>query len=363
MVPNSFENQPPEAPQALDWRAEAAWLRVMLASGGGPDTAATETRLRQIDDALAQPERTRPGALPNLGLAQSTIAAMKAGQAIEPEGIKAVVAAAEHGIEAVRSFGIRWDADMRAIRRWQAGDPDPPVGRLVEAASKLCDATAGGQGHGERAAVLAAIQPFTDRAAEAGRRELLWPDHADLVVWLLAQLEYEPPIPSTAEVEELLARLSTAIMASGGNPLAVDARKMLAKLAELLRWAMRQHFVSEEMRRQLGRQLGEAHVFLALARTEIGYAMQTYADHPDGMGDAYRAASATARQIEQLLESHGLKPEPASRDDLAANPSGADALAYGFLAPDDPAVVEVRALMDAERDRLEAERLKSEDSI
>lgn len=41
------------------------------------------------------------------------------------------------------SFNVRWEADMRAIKRWQ----------------------------------------------EATGRKLVWPDHADLVVWLLEQLE------------------------------------------------------------------------------------------------------------------------------------------------------------------------------
>ena len=42
------------------------------------------------------------------------------------------------------SFQIRWEADMRAIKRWQEAHPG---------------------------------------------RDLVWPDHADLVVWLLDQLE------------------------------------------------------------------------------------------------------------------------------------------------------------------------------
>lgn len=44
-------------------------------------------------------------------------------------------------------FRLRWKADMRAIKRWQEAD--------------------------------------------AGR-ELVWPDHADLVVWLLEQLDSRP---------------------------------------------------------------------------------------------------------------------------------------------------------------------------
>lgn len=43
-----------------------------------------------------------------------------------------------------RSFDLRWDADMRAIKRWQAAHPG---------------------------------------------NDLVWPDHADLVVWLLEKLE------------------------------------------------------------------------------------------------------------------------------------------------------------------------------
>lgn len=49
------------------------------------------------------------------------------------------------------SFDLRWEADMRAIRRWQAAHPG---------------------------------------------RDLVWPDHADLVVWLMEQLEAVPPARS-----------------------------------------------------------------------------------------------------------------------------------------------------------------------
>lgn len=50
-------------------------------------------------------------------------------------------------------FRLRWDADMRAIRRWQ----------------------------------------------EATGKELVWPDHADLVVWLLEQLELAEAKSAIAE--------------------------------------------------------------------------------------------------------------------------------------------------------------------
>jgi hypothetical protein len=47
-------------------------------------------------------------------------------------------------IEFQQSFDLRWNADMRAIKRWQAAHPG---------------------------------------------KELIWPDHTDLCVWLLAQID------------------------------------------------------------------------------------------------------------------------------------------------------------------------------
>jgi len=49
------------------------------------------------------------------------------------------------------SFRLRYDADMRAIKRWQAAHPG---------------------------------------------NELVWPDHADMVVWLLEQLEARDVAPA-----------------------------------------------------------------------------------------------------------------------------------------------------------------------
>jgi hypothetical protein len=56
--------------------------------------------------------------------------------------LQATLDAVKAGYQA--SFDLRWAADMRAIKRWQAAHP--------------------GTGH-------------------------IWPDHADMVVWLLAQIE------------------------------------------------------------------------------------------------------------------------------------------------------------------------------
>jgi hypothetical protein len=52
-----------------------------------------------------------------------------------------------HAAEYRATFDLRWKADMRAIKRWQAAHPG---------------------------------------------NELVWPDHADLVVWLMGQLKAQP---------------------------------------------------------------------------------------------------------------------------------------------------------------------------
>lgn len=54
------------------------------------------------------------------------------------------VKAREHLAELESLFDLRWAADMRAIKRWQEGHPE---------------------------------------------RKRIWPDHADLVVWLLERVE------------------------------------------------------------------------------------------------------------------------------------------------------------------------------
>jgi hypothetical protein len=207
-----------DAPRPLGWREECAWLASIawdrLAIGGVLD-AVQYARLRRILDAIDQPEQSRPGVLPDLALAQATIKAMKEGEPIEADGIRAVVEAAEAGIEDVRSFDLRWKADMRAIERWQT----------------------------------------EKRLLTGNDHSLIWPDHADLVVWLLGQLEREAPFPPIAEVSDLLARLARAILVSGGNSLAIDSRKMIDRMAQALQHSERQRFSAETMRRQLTRHL------------------------------------------------------------------------------------------------------------
>lgn len=127
---------------------------------------------------------------------------------LTPDHVRAIVQAAVVAIEAQQSFALRWDADMRAIRRWQAGEPSEAVKMLIERAGRLCDATAGHEGSvGPRADMLAALQDLHGDATPAGARDLTWPDHADLVVWLLELIELRPACPSIDAVESLIGEL------------------------------------------------------------------------------------------------------------------------------------------------------------
>lgn len=70
----------------------------------------------------------------------------------KPIGDCDCIEARVHAAEMTAGFNLRWKADMRAIKRWQA----------------------------------------------ATGRDLVWPDHADLVVWLLEQLDAGPIPPPNA---------------------------------------------------------------------------------------------------------------------------------------------------------------------
>lgn len=67
------------------------------------------------------------------------------------------------------TFDLRWDADMRAIKRWQAAHPG---------------------------------------------NELVWPDHADMVIWLLEQLDTARQLAEdrSTVIGIVHARLRVAIM-------------------------------------------------------------------------------------------------------------------------------------------------------
>lgn len=109
----------------------------------------------------------------------------------------------------------RFAADMRAIGRWQAGEPDPAVRELLEAAVAALDGQHGGAdvlaGFARLRAATRALPATWREPAE--KRELMWPDHADLVCWLLAKveaMEAVPLHPSTQFAEIVAVKLGQA---------------------------------------------------------------------------------------------------------------------------------------------------------
>lgn len=167
----------------------------------------TQRAIDALRSAVAQPERSRPGALPDVDLAMGTIAAMKRGEPIEPEGIRSVVALAEAGYEQLEAFDIRWAADMRAIELWHAAHPG---------------------------------------------NELVWPDHADLVVWLMEVLDCSFDRPTVDEVDQVLGRLKGAMLRMP-NALTNDALELIVTMAESMRKLARKAFLAEEDAREARR--------------------------------------------------------------------------------------------------------------
>jgi hypothetical protein len=98
------------------------------------------------------------------------------------EGIEKIVES-ERDLRA--TFDLRWKADMRAIKRWQAAHPDRP------------------------------------------NVELTWPDHADMVVWLLEELDRDMKERyslanrldgANGEVVRLRDSVSRALVETGEDP-------------------------------------------------------------------------------------------------------------------------------------------------
>lgn len=105
----------------------------------------------------------------------------------------------EHADELQASFDLRWKADMRAIKRWQEANPG---------------------------------------------RENIWPDSADLCVWLIGEIERLAAPEADGEVEELanphgefmenLAKRFAQVEAANGS-LQAQARAAIAIFMPLLR--------------------------------------------------------------------------------------------------------------------------------
>jgi hypothetical protein len=141
-----------------------------------------------------------------MDVALDGIARMRAQEKIEPAHIHAIVALAEVGYEQLVSFQVRWEADMRAIQRWRAAHPDKA-------------------------------------------NDLVWPDHADLTVWLMDVFDCSFEGPTVDQVEQVQARLKGAMLRLP-NQLTKDAGDMIAALATALRRMARGKFLAEERARE-----------------------------------------------------------------------------------------------------------------
>lgn len=151
--------------------------------------ANSRVHLGQLMEAAALEERTIVAKLPNHAWAREGIAkviAQAPPNEVTAVHFRAIVEAAQEGLDANRSFAVRWAADQRAIKRWQAGDELPHCGELrpllgdvLEFLRRMDDVDANALGD-RLSDELEATKP--------GNRQLTWPDHADLVVWLLGRL-------------------------------------------------------------------------------------------------------------------------------------------------------------------------------
>ena len=248
-----------------------------------------------LEAALAEPEVSRADLLERGQWAQEGIELMKAAKPVLPIHIRAIVEAAEAGLQAAGSFGLRWRADMRAIERWRKGDALATDTRslLTEAAAQFrsyekhhrdeafrlnmgTDAHKDREAKAERNARIA--QAIEEHLAEAqpGARELILPDHADLVVWLLGLFDRSVEGISLDAVDQLATRLARAGMwhasqgsAHGDSIVGGEVAGVIRELAGLLIAADRRAFLAEQraipadleelIAEHLGGELGDAY--------------------------------------------------------------------------------------------------------
>lgn len=249
---------------ALDHEADA-----MVEDVVAYDAACRASTKARIDlaEALAQPERSRPGVLPDVPLAMASIAAIKAGEPIEPAGIRAIVALAELGYEELASFDLRWAADRRAVARWREANPG---------------------------------------------NDLVCPDHADLVVWLLEALDCSFDRPTIADVEMVLGRLKGAQLRMP-NALTKDTIRLITDMAEAMRKLARKAFLVEH-----GKPSSIGEVTLDL-KADVGDALGMLAVWTDGVALLVEAAGYLQHEypeihakIEAFLERAPLDPDAAT---------------------------------------------------
>ncbi len=225
-----------------------------------PVAADRAAKVEALRSALAEPEVSRADLLERGQWAQEGIELMKAGQPVLPIHIRAIVEAAEAGLQAAGSFGLRWRADMRAIERWRKGDALATDTRslLSEALSELRDAAsfyaqeAVGSAYREASKVAQAIEEHLAEA-QPGARELILPDHADLVVWLLGLVDRSVEGLSIDEVGRLADRIGRAGMwhasqgsAHGDSLVGGDVAELIRKLARMVIDADRRAFLAEQ---------------------------------------------------------------------------------------------------------------------
>lgn len=200
---------------------------------------------------------SRPSELPDLALAQEGIERMREGRPdVTTAHIKAIVETAQIGLDQLAQFDVRWAADMRAINRWKAGDALDARTRavLIEAADELImaadhhDRIANGNGARYRGFATVIRQHLED--SRPGARPLIWPDHSDLVVWLMTLIESPPGVPNItaimAQQEALASAARGGVIMPASVALHARAKVTIDQLIGFLRRAEMRVLAAEE---------------------------------------------------------------------------------------------------------------------
>jgi hypothetical protein len=262
--------------------------------------APTAKAIAVLRGAIAA-EGREPQPIADMNWAMEGLGLMKAGEPVLPIHVRAIADAAGRSIELIQGFEMRKRADLHAIRRWVAGDEEREVAEALQAARLLVfamrDEISPPAVHEAWDTLRKALGPVGDAiAVPPGKREGVWPERSDLVVWLLRLVERRPDFP-VEEVEAVISDLKAYSVDEDGERCE-RASLLIRQLADAMIASERQAVVAgvvAETIRQGGGPVPEDVARLIIAARHVAF---------DGLfdGTTDEDARAVLRELDQASE-------------------------------------------------------------
>lgn len=271
----------------------------------------TAKAIAALRGAIAAAGR-EPDPIADMNWAMEGLALMKAQQPVLPAHVRAIAEAAGRSIELIQGFEMRKRADLHAIRRWVSGEEEREVAEALSAARLLVfammDEVSAPAVHEAWDRLRLALRTLGDAiSVPPGKREGVWPERADLVVWLMRLVERRPDF-AVEEVEAAAGALTAqADLIAEGAPdadqLADEMRtgaRVIRRLADALIASERQAVVAgvvAETLRQGGGPVPDDVRRLVLAARTVAYGDLTEEEAAQARHELDQASEVFAARV------------------------------------------------------------------